>query len=546
MIHCQKSSDKIGIVGPLSNTASWQSIPEVFDANGDWAHNKLDMELDYFSKLISENSSRVYPLIPLLNGFCMLIHKSVVDSIGYFDEENFGSGFAEEDDYNLRAGKAGFKLALADNTYIFHAQSKSYTNEKRLALCMENGAKLRAKHGDALLDSCVQTLKDNLVMASIRSNVRTLSERDSLISKAMKKWEGKRILILLPIVDSGGGGNVIIQEAIAMRRMGIDVCLYNVNIHKDMFENNHPGLSVPVIYGDYLDSFRVHAGKFDVVCATVYSTAELCNFSELNISTRAAYYIQDYEPNFFENNTPEYDKSFASYTAVPGMTLVTKSEWNRVLVKEKTGANPIVIGKSFDIDLYRPRKLFPNTDKITIAAMVRPNSPRRAPQLTLDVLNDIALKYNDKVEIIVFGSDPEHDPGDKLFWDENYKNPQIRNLGKLDKNEMVTLLSYADVFADFSSFQAMGLTLMEAMACGCCVIAPRNGGAIEFINHGVNGLIVDAESKNDCISSLSQVINNSACLHQFAYQAINDICEYYPEKCAYAFLEACFPPDGRN
>ncbi|MEO0249484.1 MAG: glycosyltransferase [candidate division WOR-3 bacterium] len=40
LIACAESDTRIGLVGPLSNTASWQSIPEI-ESHGDWAANPL-------------------------------------------------------------------------------------------------------------------------------------------------------------------------------------------------------------------------------------------------------------------------------------------------------------------------------------------------------------------------------------------------------------------------------------------------------------------------------------------------------------------------
>jgi len=37
-------------------------------------------------------------------------------NIGYFDEQNFGEGYGEENDYCLRANKAGWALAVADES----------------------------------------------------------------------------------------------------------------------------------------------------------------------------------------------------------------------------------------------------------------------------------------------------------------------------------------------------------------------------------------------------------------------------------------------
>jgi len=542
MIQCKKSDDKIGIVGPLSNTASWQSVPEI-EKNGDWAHNNLPdgIDLERFGEMIEMNSGQIYPRLPLLNGFCIMLHRNVIKKLGYLDEKRFGSGFAEEDDYNLRAGKKGIQLAIADDTFIFHAQSKSYTNEKRLELSRQNGEKLRKKHGDHLVNCCVHNARDNFILEGIRARVQILGERERLVNKAKELWEGKRILFLLPLADMGGGGNVVIQESNIMMTMGIDVWIYNLLDFKNSFEASH-STSIPIIYGNSFDDAKRIASNFDVVCATANTTVEYCNFEGSKI--HRVYYIQDYEPYFYEKDSTGFHRALRSYTLLPNMILVTKSEWNRKVVERETKAKATIIGKSVDIDLFRPRKMFPNKSCTVISAMIRPHSPRRSPELTLNILNEIAARYGDRVSIYVFGSDPNQSDLDKTFWDSNYKNPKIKNLGKLGKRNMASLLSITDIFADFSLFQAMGLTAMEAMACGCCVVAPRNGGCVEFINDNENGFLVDTNDKDDCTSTLCRIIDDYELLCKISYRAIRDICAFYPEKCVYNFLEACFIQEG--
>jgi len=541
MIQCKKSDDKIGIVGPLSNTASWQSVPEISGKNGDWAHNNLPdgMNLERFGQLVEVYSGQIYPQLALLNGFCIMLHRDVINQLGYLDEENFGEGFGEEDDYNLRAGKIGIRLAVADDTFIFHAQSKSFTDERRLALCKQNGEKLRKKHGESLVDCCVHEAKDNFIMEGIRGRVQILGEREKYLKEAKERWEGKRILFILLAKDILGGVNVIVQELSVMMTMGIDVCVYNLSDNKDIFEANY-SITFPVIYGNSFSDFQEIVGNFDAVCATLFTTVEYCNSEKLSGNFHSIYYIQDYEPYFFEKGSLFYRQALSSYTLIPNMKLVTKSEWNRNIVEKETGAKPVVIGKSVDIDLFRPRKMFPNKDRIVISAMVRPETSRRAPELTLEILNEIAALYGDKVSINVFGSDPNQSAIDRDFWNSNYKNPQIKNIGKLNKHSIASLLSKTDIFADFSIFQAMGLTVMEAMACGCCVIAPRNGGCAEYINENKNGFLVDTADKNACILAVRRLIDDYELLREVSYRAIRDVCAFYPEKCVYNFLEACF------
>jgi len=84
MTTCVQSDSKIGIVGPLSNTASWQSIPE-FESNGDWATNPLPpgVTAEKMAELVDKYSGYLFSSLPFLNGFCLLIRREVMNQIGY-------------------------------------------------------------------------------------------------------------------------------------------------------------------------------------------------------------------------------------------------------------------------------------------------------------------------------------------------------------------------------------------------------------------------------------------------------------------------------
>lgn len=173
LIACADSDERIGMVGPLSNTASWQSIPEV-EYRGDWAANPLplDMTVAQMANRVAALSTRFYPQLPFLNGFCLLITRALQEAIGYFDEETFGAGYGEENDYCLRAGKAGWKLAVADDTYVYHAQSRSYSHERRKLLADRAGQALAQKHEQSLIDAGVSVCQNNQAMQEIRKQAK--------------------------------------------------------------------------------------------------------------------------------------------------------------------------------------------------------------------------------------------------------------------------------------------------------------------------------------------------------------------------------------
>ena len=62
----------------------------------------------------------LFPDIPTAHGFCMYIKREAIDDLGLFDEETFGKGYGEENDFSYRCLQAGYRHLLCDNTYILH------------------------------------------------------------------------------------------------------------------------------------------------------------------------------------------------------------------------------------------------------------------------------------------------------------------------------------------------------------------------------------------------------------------------------------------
>lgn len=544
MIECAQSDPRIGVVGPLSNTASWQSIPEITGEDGDWAHNVLPKgyDVERMGAEIAQNSGQLYPQVRLLNGFCLMLTRATIKRIGYMDEENFGRGFSEEDDYNSRCVKAGIRLAVADNVYVYHSQSKSYSNERRMELCKLSGEALRKKHGDAYINACCQEIYNSFAMDSIRLRTKMMFERNALIEEGHKLFAGKKILVLLPASSAGGGGNVIIQEAQSMMKMGVEVSILNLYQNKEAFEKSYPALDIPCIYvNSYHETAHV-AEKFDAVCGTLYSTMGYCDFSQMQNPPKVAYYIQDFEPYFFDDEFSDgYQEAQKSYTLVPGCINVTKTLWNRNEVRAQTGAECTVIGPSVNIDLFRVRKHdCISANKIVITAMVRPHSPRRGPEMTWEILRKIKKEFGEIVDIRIFGADPEREDISRHFFDKQSDDFDFTNYGLLTPEQSAALLAQSDIFVDYSTFQAMGLTAMEAMASGCAVILPIHGGSGSFAENEANSLMIDTLDAEACYEALKRIVEDAELRTRLAKQAYHDMCAYYPEKSAMNFLKAVF------
>ncbi len=90
--------------------------------------------------------------------------------------------------------------------------------------------------------------------------------------------------------------------------------------------------------------------------------------------------------------------------------------------------------------------------------------------------------------LLLVGDGPER--SDAEIWvRENGIAEHVRFLGKID--DIVPLLSVADLMLMPSSGESFGLAALEAMACGVPVIVTNMGGFPEFIGNGKHGYLVE-------------------------------------------------------
>lgn len=538
MINCANSDPKIGMVGPLSNTASWQSIPEI-ENDGDWANNEIPIShnIDQYGYLVEKDSVVLYPRLNFLNGFCLLIKRELINNIGYLDENNFGKGYGEENDYCIRAIKNGWELAVADDTFIFHAQSKSYSNEKRVELCRIANEKLISKHGESIIEIGVEKCKENKILKSIRARASHFIEKDNIIKEGFNKYKNKKVLFVLPICDAGGGGNVVIQESIAMLEMGVDVAIFNLSEYEISFRKSYPDLRINLYFGTKKDLLSL-VKEYDVIVATIYYSIDWIKDFQGIIK---AYYIQDFEPYFFEKDTNEFKLAINSYSIskLANIINITKTIWNYNELIKQTNTNSNIIGISANTDLFRVIKNDFNdniNNSINIVAMIRVCSKYRNPYLTANILYRIKRKYGNKVNIIIFGSNNvEIDSLNK-----NFNSIDYYNCGILSREKILTLFSNSDIFIDLSVYQAMGLTSLESMNCGVATCVPLLGGSTEFAKDNYNSMVLDTSNEDECFKKICLLIDNKKLRDTIRNNSIIDGIKYYPEKVAFNILKTFF------
>ena len=77
----------------------------------------------------------------------------------------------EANDFCIRAGEAGFKCVIADDTYVYHAKSQSFGHLRRWWYSRLGARALIRKWGRQRIDRMIEEMRNNPTLAYMRSAV---------------------------------------------------------------------------------------------------------------------------------------------------------------------------------------------------------------------------------------------------------------------------------------------------------------------------------------------------------------------------------------
>ncbi len=120
------SAPRVASVTPFSNNATIFSYPRFCKSNEMPAgHDVESLDRVFATQLAGQVLE-----VPTGVGFCMYIKRECLQEVGFFDEENFGKGYGEENDFCVRAQQAGWIHLHALDTFVRHAGGISFGESK--------------------------------------------------------------------------------------------------------------------------------------------------------------------------------------------------------------------------------------------------------------------------------------------------------------------------------------------------------------------------------------------------------------------------------
>jgi len=144
------------------------------------------------------------------------------------------------------------------------------------------------------------------------------------------------------------------------------------------------------------------------------------------------------------------------------------------------------VGKEFFVNNTRAREPL----LITVARLGHCKNHHR----TLRVLK-IVKQTIPNIKLLIVGDGPDRDALEKYAHDLRLKN-NVEFLGNITQEKIRTLLNKSWVKLLFSEKEGLGVSLIEAQACGIPCVASEIGGIPEVVLHGETGYLVDFSDIN--------------------------------------------------
>lgn len=319
------------------------------------------------------------------------------------------------------------------------------------------------------------------------------------VSKARNP--GVPVLFVCAGVGPVGGTQVILNLVDALNDRG-DISASFAHLFQGSLPHNFRSRTapVPMSQGEMLRDIEERIGwprgERAVVVATSFGSGALAKgICERRPHWTPAAFWQDREDMFERKDGREVRASeFSEFLGIP--RAVSVSRWVAETAASELGvkADWTVINPAVDPDFHRPRA--PRKDgPVRVLSMWRPmTAVRRGLPLLRATYDALRKKYKGRVSLELFGW-PEDAPA------------YAQHHGHLDTRQVSALMREVDVVMEPSAFQGFGLSGLEAMASGACLVSTACRGVDEYAVHEQNALVVPHD---ELTRAMCRVIDDEA------------------------------------
>lgn len=210
--------------------------------------------------------------------------------------------------------------------------------------------------------------------------------------------------------------------------------------------------------------------------------------------------------------------------------LITINKEDYELAKNKMKAKQVeyVPGVGIDVDKFKntvvdkkeKRKELGIPEDAFLLVSVGELNKNKNHEVIIKAMSQI---NNENIHYAIAGVGPLHDYLLDLAKSLNLEN-RVHLLGY--RTDVAEIYKSGDVCCFPSIREGLGLAAIEAMACGLPVVAAKNRGTFEFVEHNKNGFLVDYQDVNMYATLISRLFNDVTLLKCISQNTKNTILTF--------------------
>lgn len=260
----------------------------------------------------------------------------------------------------------------------------------------------------------------------------------------------------------------------------------------------------------FTDSYVSKLKDYKIIATAIRTAYELNNVRSIPQQNKY-YFIQDFEA--WGNFT---DKMVYDSYRFP-MKKITIAPW---LVKriESVGQTAILIPNGFDFTYFQLSNPIENRSSTEIAMLYHLDDRKRCCDSMAAL--DIVKQQIPSLHVTMFGTPTR--PDNLPEWYTYYQTP--------DRETHNMIYNNAAIFIAASNYEGFGLTIGEAMICGCAICCTNNGGFSCMVQDAITGLLSEIYAPVTLAQNIIRLITDNNLRIKLATSGNNFIKQFTWEK----------------
>jgi glycosyltransferase involved in cell wall biosynthesis len=190
------------------------------------------------------------------------------------------------------------------------------------------------------------------------------------------------------------------------------------------------------------------------------------------------------------NISKKYEKT--ALNLADAITVNSKEGYNYYT---EMGFNVVQIPNAIDLSLIPKKSTKQFENQIIFAG-------RLSKEKGIKILLETATQLPDNYHLLIAGSGPLEETVRNLA----DKKTNVHYLGYQSKQNLLSLIRGSDLLIQPSLEEGMSSTLLEAMACGTCILASNIEGISEIVENNKNGLLVEPNNSDELLNKILDLL----------------------------------------